>query len=112
VVSKWVTFYKKHRAILDSDIIHLRRADGRDLDYILHVNPAIEEKGLLMVYNPTSELVTRTLQIPLYYTGLTDTAQISPEDGTAKQVKLNRDYSAGIAVTIPAHGSTWVTIRK
>ena len=30
---KWVEFYKKHRPILESDILHLRRADGRDLDY-------------------------------------------------------------------------------
>jgi hypothetical protein len=112
LVLKWVTFYKKHRAILDSDIIHLRRAVGRYLDYILDVNPAIEEKGFLMFYNPTNQAVTRTLQVPLYYTGLTDTAQVSPEDGAAQQIKLNRDYRAAIAVTVPAHGSTWVTIRK
>ena len=31
VVKKWVSFYKKHRAILDSDILHLRRADGGTL---------------------------------------------------------------------------------
>ncbi len=41
VVKKWVDFYKAHRAILDSDLIHLRRADGRDWDGWLHVNPAL-----------------------------------------------------------------------
>ena len=35
VVKKWVQFYKQHRAILDSDIIHLHRPDGRDWDGIL-----------------------------------------------------------------------------
>ena len=30
VVKGAVDFYKKHRAILDSDVIHVRRADGRD----------------------------------------------------------------------------------
>ena len=42
VVKKWVDFYKAHRAILDSDLIHLRRADGRDWDGWLHVNPRFE----------------------------------------------------------------------
>ena len=36
---KRINWYKKYRDILNSDIIHLRRADGRDWDGILHVNP-------------------------------------------------------------------------
>ena len=31
-ITKWVAFYKKHRAILTSDIIHLRRADHQVRD--------------------------------------------------------------------------------
>ena len=46
VVKRWVDFYKQHRAILDSDIIHLRRADARDWDGWLHVNPQLSERGL------------------------------------------------------------------
>ena len=52
VVKKWVGFYKAHRGILESDVIHIRRADGRDIDAILHVNPRLKEKGSAMVYNP------------------------------------------------------------
>jgi hypothetical protein len=51
-VKKWVGFYKKHRAILDSDIIHVRRPDGRDIDCMMHVNPQLKERALAMVYNP------------------------------------------------------------
>src|SRR5699024_3856182 len=47
-----VSWYKKYRKILNSDIIHLRRADGRDWDGILHVNPNLENKGFAMLYNP------------------------------------------------------------
>jgi len=104
VVKKWVDFYKAHRAILDSDIIHLRRADGRDLDYILHVNPQISEKGLLMIYNPRDEAVTRKLTIPLYYTGLTDSARMLTDD-TAQTVKLNDHQDATIEITVPARGN-------
>jgi len=69
VVKKWVDFYKKYRAILDSDIVHVRRPDGRDIDCILHVNPQLKQKGLAMVYNPTSRRISRQLKLPLYYTG-------------------------------------------
>lgn len=111
LVKKWADFYKKHRAILDSDLLHLRRADGRDLDYILHVNPALPEKGLLMVYNPLDQEATRTLRIPLYYTGLADTASLSEQDGEAKAYTLSRDYSIELKVTVPAKGTTWFVIR-
>ena len=56
------------------------RPDGRGLDYILHVNPDNKEKGMLLVFNPTSKTITKTLDIPLYYTGLTDTAEIRQEE--------------------------------
>ena len=39
VVSETIAWYKKYREILNADIIHLRRADGRDWDGIMHVNP-------------------------------------------------------------------------
>ncbi len=112
VVKKWVDFYKRHRDILDSDALHLRRADARDIDYLLHVNPLLEEKGLLMIYNPTDSEVTRTLCVPLYYTGLTDTAAVSHRDAAAcTQYKLNRRWEIELPVTVPAGGCTWYIIR-
>lgn len=111
LVKKWVGFYKKHRAILDSDIIHLRRADGRDLDYILHVNPALQECGLLMVYNPLPTAVEKTLTIPLYYTGLTEKARLLEQDGQPATCTLDRDYSIALPVKIPARSRTWFVIE-
>ncbi len=112
LVKKWVGFYKKHRAILDSDIIHLRRPDGRDLDYILHVNPAIKEKGLLMVYNPLDREVRKTLSVPLYYSGLTTTASVREQDGEAKEYSLDREYKIDLPVSVPARGVTWFVIES
>ena len=107
VVKRWVDFYKQHRAILNSDLIHLRRADGRDLDYILHVNPALKAKGLLMIYNPLDREVRKPLTIPLYYTGLKDKTAVRERDGSPQSFTLNRDYSIELPVTVPAHGVTW-----
>ena len=110
VVKKWVDFYKQHRAILDSDLIHLRRADGRDWDGWLHVNPQLPERGLAVFYNPLAEAIERHIRLPLYYTGLTDRALVHREDGSSEEIKLARDYSADIVVKIPAHGRTWLVI--
>jgi hypothetical protein len=111
VVKRWVDFYKKHREVLNADLLHLRRADGRDLDYILHVNPVGQEKGLLMVYNPLEQEVSRTLRIPLYYTGKTDTASVSERDGAARTFKLDREYYIDLPLTVPARQGTWFVVK-
>jgi hypothetical protein len=111
LVKKWVTFYKRHRQVLDSDIIHLRRANGLDWDGILHVNPAGKEKGLLMLYNPLETEVTKTLRIPLYYTGKTTTATVSERDGQPKTYPLDREYNIELPVRIPARGMTWFAVE-
>ena len=59
LVKKWVDFYKDCRDILDSDIIHVRRPDGRDIDCILHVNSQLKHKGLVMVHNPLDRTVKK-----------------------------------------------------
>ena len=111
VVKKWVDFYKAHRGILESDIIHVRRADGRDIDAILHVNPQLKTKALAMVYNPLAVKVTRTLRIPLYYTGLAESAFIREQEGDPRKYALSRQFDADVTVTLPAHGNTWLTIE-
>ncbi len=110
-MKKWVDFYKRHRQVLDGDIIHIRRPDGRDYDAILHVNPFGEEKGLLMVYNPLKEDITRTLNINLYYTGLRDKVEVSLEDGPPLEKYLSRDYKLSLQLTIPAHSQVWVVFK-
>jgi hypothetical protein len=107
VVKRWVDFYKKHREVLNADILHLRRADGRDLDYLLHVNPGGTEKGLLMVYNPLAQELGKALRIPLYYTGKTTTVMVRERDGTPALFTLDREYRIELPVKVPAHGVTW-----
>jgi len=110
VVRKWVQFYKQHRPILDSDIIHLRRPDARDWDGWLHVNPRLAECGLAVFYNPLDEPIERRIRLPLYYTGLTRKAVLRGPDSRPATVKLDRDYSAEILVRVPARNRTWMTI--
>ncbi len=111
LVKKWVDFYKKHRQVLNGDIIHIRRPDGRDYDAILHVNPFGEEKGFLLVYNPLSQKITRRLKINLYYTGLRKQVIVTEQDTDTKSYDLSRDYTISLTVTIPARSQTWFVIR-
>lgn len=111
VVKKWVDFYKAHREILESDVIHLRRPDGRDWDGLLHVNPQAKERGLAFVFNPLPEPVSRRIRLPLYYAGLTDSATVRVEGGSARTVRLARDYAAEVEIKIPAKGWRWILIQ-
>lgn len=111
MVKETVAWYKKYRDILESDMIHGRRADGRDLDWMLHVNPGLNEKGMLVVFNPVQEEVNRRLKINLYYTGLSDTAQVRHQENQATTYTLGRDYSIHLNVTVAAASFTWYLIK-
>ncbi|MCX6380380.1 MAG: alpha-galactosidase [Armatimonadetes bacterium] len=111
VVKKWVTLYKKHRAILDSDVIHLRRPDGNDYDGLLHVNPNLSEKGFAVINNPLHTTLETTITLPLYYTGLVKEARVRHEGGAEKTYRLNAKNEIVITVKIPAQGLTWFVIQ-
>lgn len=111
VVIKWVQWFRKYRDILESDVIHVRRADGRNLDCILHVNPALPVKGLAMVYNPTDRELEQEITLPLYYTGLDREAQVAEQGRQSVRLKLDREYRITIRPKVAARSQTWFVIR-
>jgi hypothetical protein len=110
VVKTWVDFYRKHRAILDSDLIHVRRADARDLDCYLHVNPRLKERALLMVFNPLDVPATKTLKLPLYYSGLADKVKVAERDGKARSYQLDRTFALDLPVSLGPQRVTWFVV--
>lgn len=111
MVQDTVAWYKKYRDILESDMVHGRRADGRDIDWMLHVNPTLQHKGMIVTYNPLRETVTRAITPNLYYTGLTDTAKIRQEEGPAQTYTLNRDYGITLQLEMAPESFTWFVIE-
>ncbi len=111
VVKKWVDFYKKYREILDSDIVHLRRPDGTDIDGIMHVNPKTTPRGLAMFFNPTDRAIEKTVELPLYYTGLTGVALVREQESPASSYPLDREYKISLPVRIGACSLTWFVIE-
>ena len=111
MVQKHVAWFKKYRDILEADVIHVRRANGRDLDAILHVDPTGPIKGMLLVWNPTDKPLTQELEVTLYYTGLSDSASLAERDTRPRAVKLDREYRIRLKPTIPAMGWSWWVVR-
>lgn len=113
VVAGWVAVYKKYRAIITSDLIHVRRPDGQSIDGWLHANAQLDDAvGFAVFFNPTGAQLNQTLRLPLYYTGIETTALVSQEDGPAVALALARDYSVALPVSMPPQSVTWFAIRK
>jgi len=112
MVKGWVDWFKQYRDILESDLIHGRRADGRDIDWLLHVNPQLDHRGMAVIFNPLNEPVTRTIRLPLYYTGLRESAAISISGSEPVTHPLDRDSSVKLELTIPAGEMTWLLVTE
>ena len=99
--------------ILESDVIHnsSRRADGRDLDWVFHANPAIKEKGTLVVFNPLNRQLAKMIRLNLYHTGLTDKATLIDRKGKTTTVELNRQYNIDVPVTVGPVGASWFVVE-
>jgi hypothetical protein len=109
-VIKVIDWYKKYRDILNSDIIHLRRADGRDWDGWMHVNPTLNTKALVMLFNPLKEKITRRITLPLYYTGLSNKANLIL-NGKPTTYILNRSYEITVNIDLLPESYTWCLLQ-
>ncbi len=111
VVKEIISWYKKYRRILNSDIIHLRKPDARDWDGIMHVDPKGKEKGLALFFNPTKKDIIRKIQLPMYYTGLKKNAMIREQEKTSISYCLDENLNVELEVKILANSYTWYVIE-
>jgi len=111
MVEKWVGWFKRNREILESDVIHVRRADGRNLDAVLHVNPALPTKAMAVIYNPIGKPLRQEVVLPLYYSGLKNSARVRINDGPEARHSLDGSHHLSITVEVPPKSCAWVTIR-
>ena len=64
-----------------------------------------------MVFNPTNDPIDTILPLPLYYTGLTDVAQVSEQENGWQNYTLARDYHIDLPISLPALDITWFQIK-
>ena len=116
MVKNWVSFYKQYRDILESDVIHSasRRADGRDLDWIFHANPALETKGFAMVFNPTDRDIQKKIRINLYYSGIRNSVKIKYrwQDGEELTLPLDEHGYVEVPIYVPAGRFAYVVFGE
>lgn len=112
-VQSWTAWYRQHRDILESDVIHSssRRADGRDLDWCLHANPRLKDRGMLVVYNPLDQPVERSIRLSLYYCGIEEQAEVIPATGASFSLALDARYRVDLPVRLAPGSVTWFRFR-
>ncbi len=111
MVSKWIRWFKQYRDILTSEIIHVGRPTGRGLDCIMHVNPFISHKGMVIVFNPTERTISEQMRLPLYYTGLKEKATVTSEEGQSQTYTLEKDSLLLLPVSIKPQSAAWFLIQ-
>jgi hypothetical protein len=112
LVSNTVSWYKKYRDILNAPIVHLRRADGRDWDGFMHVSPTLKDRVFVLLFNPTSETITRNINLPLYYSGLKGKISVRQKDEAETVSVVSSNQTINLTASIPAGGYTWYVIRN
>ncbi|MEZ6037006.1 MAG: alpha-galactosidase [Planctomycetota bacterium] len=113
VVVEAVRWFQAHRDVLEGDVIHSssRRADGRDLDWVLHVDPRGPEPAMLVVFNPTGEARQKAIPLDLYYAGLEGRVVATGADGAAHELQLDRFSRGRLEVEVPASGRGWWVLQ-
>ena len=111
MVLKWLNWFKEYREILTSEIIHVSRPTGRDLDCMMHVNPHIKHKGMVVVFNPTDREIAKELKLPLYYTGLKGKCSIKHEGENPADYDLNEKSELLLSVKVKPQGTTWFVLE-
>lgn len=112
LVTNTISWYKRYRSILNAPLVHLRRADGRDWDGWMHVNPNLRERAFLLVFNPTDQPIQRTIRLPLYYAGIEDQVYVKVKDRQELMVRLEDDKSIELPIQIPPRGYNWYVLRQ
>jgi hypothetical protein len=111
LVQHWVGWFKARRGILEADVVHGRRACGRDLDWLLHVDPRGPVPAMLVAWNPLPAPVERSLELDLTLAGLGRQVTVTGPDGTARTVAVDARQRVRLPVSVPARGFTWREFR-
>eukprot|EP01116_Phalansterium_solitarium_P011798 TRINITY_DN27588_c0_g1_i1.p1 TRINITY_DN27588_c0_g1~~TRINITY_DN27588_c0_g1_i1.p1 ORF type:complete len:718 (-),score=195.33 TRINITY_DN27588_c0_g1_i1:160-2313(-) len=114
LVTKYVAWYKQYRTILTSDVVHIKRPDGKSVDGLLHVQPdatVSQERAFLVLFNQNNSPADTYFSIPLYYSGIASVAAIREQEGPSSNFTLARDYSVSLHVQLEPMSFTWFVIE-
>ena len=61
----------------------------------------------MMLFNPLSVPIKRSIEIPVYYTGRQKEISIREKEGPARTSPVKRDHTITLEVNLPAKGYSW-----
>ncbi len=106
-----VAWFKRFRTILESDIVHLRRADAREIDGILHVAPSGKPRGMALFFNPAAAARRYEARLPIAWAKARDSVRIQIGEGRWQERTIGAEGTLDVSLTVPAIGMAWVVIE-
>ncbi|MFM7321342.1 MAG: alpha-galactosidase, partial [Armatimonadota bacterium] len=96
-----VRWFKQHRRILESDVVHVRRADARDIDGIVHLDQNGSPRAMAVFFNPTASELRRTVHLPVGRAGIVGKARVSVAGGPSQTVAVGAEGTVTLTVRVP-----------
>jgi hypothetical protein len=90
----------------------LRRADGREWDGFMHVNPSLQDKAFVMLFNPTKEVIKQTIKLPLYYAGVSNAISITDKYNKRLTVHVDNNHVASVEIEIKPDDYSWYVVKQ
>lgn len=100
-----IAWFKQYRDILESPTVILPDND------VLHVNRKLVDKGMAVFYNDTDQPISKTVTVPLYFTGIRSKVKVSVNGGNFTLRDLTGS-NVTFPLTIPPSGYVWVRFRQ
>jgi ketol-acid reductoisomerase len=112
---RWMAVFDTNRAVLNGDIVHVKRPDGRNWDAMMHVLPTAAPgapRGFAIFYNPTASATNLSTALGVYYCGFEPGATVRAEydDGSVEQLQQDAGFSVRVRRAIPARGYTYAIL--
>jgi hypothetical protein len=117
IITRWLKFWKEHAFFFkEGELLHVREPNGTQIDAIAHVVRESPSKAgakprlraLFVAYNPTTEELTDTLEIPFNLVGMpSDGWTVLPNTGAPASVE-----KAKVTITVAPLDTAWCELER
>ena len=116
LVSAWMATFNRFRDVLNGDIIHVKKPNGRSWDAMMHVLPSAAPgsvRAFALFFNPsTTQDIVLSTQLSVYYAGFSAASVVNVEwsDGSTESLPQDIFFSIALRKRIEAKGFAWAAL--
>ena len=116
IITQWMATFSRFRDVLNGDIIHLKKPNGRSWDAMMHVLPAAAPgavRAFALFFNPSTALAANvSTALPVYYANFAPQASVHVEwnDGSTELAPQDAFFSIRLSKAIEAKGFAWAAL--